>query len=103
MDNSTKGHPMCDLLNPMFTDAEKAREHLESLYWPTGVVCRHCGNADPARITTLTGKSTRPGVRWCNECDKPFTVTVGTIMEDSKIPLNKWVLAFHLMAAQRKA
>jgi transposase-like protein len=93
---------MCDLTNPIFIDANRAREHLERLYWPNGVACRHCGNADPARITKLAGKSTRPGVHWCNECDKPFTVTVGTIMEDSKIPLNKWVLAYHLMAASKK-
>jgi transposase-like protein len=93
---------MCDLTNPIFTDADKAREHLENLYWPNGPVCRHCGNVDATRIKTLTGKSTRPGLRWCNECDKPFSVTVGTIMEDSKIPLNKWVLAFHLMAASKK-
>ncbi len=93
---------MCDLTNPIFTDADKAREHLESLYWPNGPACRHCGNADPARIKKLAGKSTRPGVYWCNECDKPFTVTVGTVMEDSKIPLNKWVLAYHLMAASKK-
>jgi transposase-like protein len=92
---------MCDT-NPIFTDADKAREHLERLYWPNGIACRHCGNADPARITKLAGKSTRPGVHWCNECGKPFTVTVGTVMEDSKIPLNKWVLAYHLMAASKK-
>jgi transposase-like protein len=93
---------MYDLTNPIFIDAEKAREHLERLYWPDGITCRHCGNADPTRISKLAGKSTRPGVHWCNECDKPFTVTVGTVMEDSKIPLNKWVLAFHLMAASKK-
>jgi transposase-like protein len=93
---------MADLTNPIFTDADKARKHLETLYWPLGPVCRHCGNADPKRITKLKGKSTRPGVHWCNECDKPFSVTVGTVMEDSKIPLNKWVLAFHLMAASKK-
>jgi transposase-like protein len=93
---------MCDLTNPIFTDANKAREHLERLYWPDGIACRHCGNADPARITKLAGKSTRPGVHWCNECNKPFTVTVGTVMEDSHIPLNKWVLAYHLMAASKK-
>jgi transposase-like protein len=93
---------MCDLTNPIFTDANKAREHLETLYWPDGPCCRHCGNADSARISKLAGKSTRPGVYWCNECNAPFTVTVGTVMEDSKIPLNKWVLAFHLMAASKK-
>ena len=93
---------MCDLTNPIFTDADKARKHLERLYWPNGPICRHCGNADPERITKLTGKSTRAGVLWCNECSKPFTVTVGTVMEDSKIPLNKWVLAYHLMSASKK-
>jgi transposase-like protein len=93
---------MSDLTNPIFNDAEKAREHLETLYWPTGPVCRHCGNADTKRITKLAGKSTRPGVHWCNECNKPFSVTVRTVMEDSKIPLNKWVLAFHLMSSTKK-
>lgn len=93
---------MCDLTNPIFIDADKARAHLERLYWPNGPACRHCGNADPTRISKLAGKSTRPGVHWCNECDKPFTVTVGTVMEDSKIPLNKWVLAYHLMVASKK-
>ncbi len=90
------------LTDPMFTDPDKAREHLEALYWPNGPVCRHCGNADASRIAKLAGKSTRPGVYWCNECDKPFSVTVSTVMEDSKIPLNKWILAFHLMASSKK-
>lgn len=48
------------------------------------------------------GKSTRPGVINCNACRKPFTVTVGTIFEDSKIPLNKWLLGFRLMAGSKK-
>ena len=90
------------LTDPIFTDAESAREHLEKLYWPLGPICRHCGNAEPLRITKLAGASTRPGVYWCNECNEPFSVTVGTVMEDSHLPLNKWVLAFHLMASSKK-
>lgn len=93
---------MCDLTNPIFTDPDKAREHLEKLHWPNGPMCRHCGNADSSRITKLAGKSTRPGVYKCNECEKPFSVTVGTAMERSKIPLNKWLLAMHLMMASKK-
>ena len=93
---------MWDLTNPIFTDPDKAREHLEKLHWPDGPVCRHCGNADQSRITKLAGKSTRPGVYKCNECEKPFSVTVGTAMERSKIPLNKWLLAMHLMMASKK-
>jgi transposase-like protein len=93
---------MFNLTNPIFTNADAAREYLERLYWPHGPICRHCGNADPSRIHLLEGKSTRRGVFWCNECGKPFTVTVGTIMEDSHLPLNKWVLAFYLMNSSKK-
>ncbi|MEQ8325956.1 MAG: IS1595 family transposase [Parvibaculum sp.] len=93
---------MLELTNPIYLDANKAREHLESIQWPDGPACPHCGNCDKARITKLEGKSTRPGVYKCKECRKPFTVTVGTVFERSKIPLNKWVLASHLMAASKK-
>ena len=54
------------------------------------------------RITKLEGKSTRPGVYKCQECEKPFSVTVGTVFERSHIPLNKWLLAMHLMTASKK-
>ncbi|GAK44676.1 ISSpo8, transposase [Tepidicaulis marinus] len=93
---------MFDLTNEIYQDADKAREHLESIHWPEGPVCPHCGNCDQDRITKLEGKSTRPGVHKCKECRKPFTVTVGTVFEHSKIPLNKWVLATHLMASSKK-
>lgn len=91
---------MTDLTNPIYFDADKAREHLEALHWPHGPVCPRCGSLD--RITKLAGKSTRPGVYKCNECAKPFTVTVGTIFEDSKIPLNKWLMAFRLLNGGKK-
>src|SRR5690606_637865 len=55
-----------------------------------------------ARITKLQGKSTRPGVYKCKECRKPFSVTVGTVMERSHIPLTKWLLAMHLMTSSKK-
>jgi transposase-like protein len=91
-----------NLTNPIFTDADKAREHLEAVQWPNGPVCPHCGNVDAARITKLAGKSTRPGVYKCKECSKPFTVTVGTVFERSHIPLNLWLLASALMASSKK-
>src|SRR3546814_14971862 len=73
-----------DLTNPIFHDDDAARDHLEGLLWPNGPVCPHCGNADPARITKLKGKSTRPGVHKCKECRKPFTVTVCTVKGRSR-------------------
>ena len=89
-----------NICDPIYSDANKAREHLESLHWPHGPVCPRCGSLD--RITKLAGKSTRPGVYKCNECAKPFSVTVGTIMEDSKIPLNKWLMAFAIYNGSKK-
>jgi transposase-like protein len=91
---------MTNLTDPIYHDADKAREHLEALHWPNGPVCPRCHGTD--RITKLAGKSTRPGVYKCNACAKPFTVTVGTIFEDSKISLNKWLLAFRLMSGGKK-
>ena len=91
-----------NITDPIYSDEDKAREHLEKLSWPHGPVCPHCGNVDPERITRLKGKSTRPGVFKCKECRKPFSVTVGTVMERSKIPLGKWLAAMHLMTASKR-
>lgn len=93
---------MTNLTDPIFNNEDKAREHLESIRWANGVYCPHCGNADAETIHRLKGKSTRPGLYQCNECRQHFTVTVGTVMERSKIPLAKWVLGFHLYAASKK-
>jgi transposase-like protein len=83
-----------------FSDEDKAREFLEKLRWPDGPVCPHCGEID--NVYKLQGKSTRPGLYKCAGCRKPFTVTVGTIFEDSHIPLSKWLLAYHLLCASKK-
>ena len=90
-----------DLTAPIYHNDRAARKHLESLLWPDGPHCPRCGVMGD-RITKLRGKSTRPGVHKCKDCRKPFTVTVGTVMERSKIPLCKWVLAAQLMASSKK-
>lgn len=90
----------CDLTRPIFTDDDAAREYLEGLHWPDGPVCRHCGERE--RVTRLEGEAHRAGVVQCNACRQQFTVTVGTVMERSKIPLHKWVLAMHLLCASEK-
>jgi transposase-like protein len=91
---------MCDLTNPIFTDATAARKHLESIRWADGRFCPHCGETE--NTSFVRGKKHRPGLYYCNGCKKQFTVTVGTLFERSKIPLNKWMLAFHLMNASKK-
>lgn len=91
---------MTDLTSPIFQDADKAREHLEATRWPQGPVCPHCGVVDQA--TNVGGKAARKGVYQCNACREQFSVTVGTVFESSKVPLNKWLLATYLMSASKK-
>jgi transposase-like protein len=89
-----------NLTDPIFTNEEAARAHLEAIQWANGRPCPHCGTMDNSVL--LAGASTRPGVYKCRDCRKPFSVTVGTVFERSHIPLHKWLLAFRLMAASKK-
>lgn len=91
---------MSDLSNPIFHDAELAREWLEARVWKDGRTCPHCGVIDQS--TLMKGKSHRPGLYQCNACREPFTVTVGTLYESSKVPLNKWLMVTHLLMASKK-
>jgi len=89
-----------DLTNPIFHDEAAARAHLEAQRWPDGPVCPHCGTVGEA--TRLGGEAHRPGLLECRPCRRQFSVTVGTVFERSHVPLNKWVLAVHLMTASKK-
>lgn len=89
-----------NLTDPIFTCPDKARAHLERTRWPHGPVCPHCGVVDEA--TELKGRAHRAGVYQCNACREQFTVTVGTVFERSKVPLNKWLLATYLMSSSKK-
>jgi len=92
--------------NPVFQDAEAARDFLESLLWPDGPVCPHCGLIGCS--LAIHGKGGKKGTKgraglWkCKGCEKQFTVTVGTLFERSHIPLNKWLLILHLMVCSKK-
>jgi transposase-like protein len=81
-----------------FRNDDAARAYLESILWPDGPVCPHCGTINHAYATK------RPGVFRCaeKECRKDFTVTMRTVMERSKIALHKWLQAFHLMCSSKK-
>lgn len=87
-----------------FPTDEKAREYLESIRWPEGPVCPHCGakHATGQYMQTGKGSSTRPYLYHCAECREQFTVTVGTIFEKSKIPLRKWLIAWYLLCTSKK-
>src|SRR5579864_8791659 len=89
-----------DLTDPIFNNEEAARRHYEASRWPDGPVCPRCGVV--GNSVELKGKSTRPGVYNCRDCDKPFTATIGTIFERSHIPMHKWLLAIRLMSSSKK-
>lgn len=87
-----------------FSTEEAAREYFEKLRWPNGPVCAHCGNANADRIYKVTenpAKKIRAGLYKCADCRQSFTVTVGTVCEDSHIPLNKWLIGFYMMCASK--
>lgn len=87
--------------NPIFADETKARQYLEKLRWPNGPVCPHCGIVNEAIKLPKTDK-VRDGLYKCKSCRKQFSVTVGTLFERSHVPLNKWLLAVHLLCASKK-
>src|SRR5690348_12946688 len=81
-----------------FRNDDAARAWFESMLWPDGPVCPHCGVINHAYGTK------RRGVYRCaeKECRKDFTVTMKTVMERSHIALHKWLQAFHLMCSSKK-
>ncbi len=94
-----------DQIAQRFNTDERALAYLEEIMWPTGPVCSHCQNAGEKSIWKLKAdesKKIRIGLYECGACGKQFRVTVGTIFEDSKIPLRKWLLAWYMVCSSKK-
>ncbi len=88
---------------PHFHDEAAAFERVEHILWPEGPVCPHCGRM--GRITAIKPnpeKRVRIGLKKCLDCKKQFTVRIGTVFEESKLPLHIWLQAMHLMCASKK-
>jgi transposase-like protein len=85
---------------PEFYNEEAAYAYIEAHLWPKGPVCPHCGSTK--RIGKLNGKTTRVGLYKCYVCQKPFTVKIGTIFEDSHIPLRVWLQGMYLLCSSKK-
>jgi transposase-like protein len=94
-----------DQIMARFNTDESARAYWESIHWPNGAVCPHCSNNDQKAICKIqanTEKKVRAGLHQCGKCGKQFTSTIGTIFEDSHIPLRKWIVAFYLNSSSKK-
>jgi transposase-like protein len=93
---------LADLMQ-RYGEEDAARSFLEALRWPHGPVCPKCGVVNEAyKLTPKPGSKTRKGLWKCKACRRQFTVTVGSVFEDSHIPLSKWVIAIHLLCASKK-
>lgn len=89
-----------NLLNqPHLTNERAAYVFLASLRWPDGITCPYCKGT---KVYKLNLSNTRRQVLKCAKCRKQFSATVGTIFEDSHIPLTKWLMALHLFASSKK-
>jgi transposase-like protein len=92
-------------LGAHFSNEDRARELFEQLRWPDGPVCPHCGEVDNAFRIEGQKKSKHParkGLWKCAGCREQFSATVGTVFEDSHVPMSKWLLAVHLLCASKK-
>ena len=92
---------MASVLNqPYFQDEDAAYAKLESIVWPNGATCPHCGSTD--RMRRMGGTATRPGLYKCYACRKQSRVTVGTVFESSHVKLHVWLQAMYLMCSSKK-
>ena len=94
---------MSVLSRPHFHDETKAYAFVEAELWPEGPTCPHCGGCE--RISAIKPnpeKKVRSGLKFCGQCRRQFTVKVGTIFEDSHLPMTKWLQAIYLMTASKK-
>lgn len=74
----------------------KCREYLERLRWPDGPVCPKCGKKESARVQG------RESVLRCTDCQTQFSVTAGTVFNDSHLPLQKWFIATYILCQSKK-
>ncbi len=91
-------------ISSSYSSEVAARSYLEKMIWPDGPICPHCQSKQAYKLTpkATSRKPIRRGLYKCADCRERYTVTVGTIFEDSHIPLNKWLMAIHLMCASKK-
>lgn len=83
-------------------DETVAAEFMERQRWGDTPACPRCGDCDVAQMKDKDGNRNKRFLWRCRACKKQFTVRVGTIMEDSPIPLRFWCLAFYRACASKK-
>lgn len=80
-----------------FPDENSARLYFENKRWAGSPKCGHCGSTNVSEC-----KDHKPMAYRCRACRKHFSVRIGTILEESKLPLHKWLMAIYMMTTARK-
>lgn len=91
-----------------YSNERKARKLFESLRWPGGKpICPHCGFEEcytiKSKAETKRENKARDGLYCCAACRKTFTATVGTVFEDSRLPISKWLMAIFILCSSKKS
>ena len=86
-----------DQLRERFSDEAACRRFFETVIWPQGRRCPHCGHGKSWRL-----KAARTGVYECSGCKRQFTVTTKTPMHSTKLPLWKWLQAMYYIVNSSK-
>ncbi len=85
------------------SDERKAVEFMEKQRWNGEPYCPHCGCFGPVQMRDrATGERNKRWLWRCRDCGKQFTVRVGTVLEDSRIPLRHWCYAFWAACSSKK-
>ena len=87
--NHRKGISVIELAE-MFPDEDAARQWFETAVWPNGRFCPRCKGTDTYRGTHKTMPYR------CRDCNRTFSVRTGTALEESRLPLRKWVWAIYI-------
>ena len=103
MADSAGGPPVPDLQNVTWDQVKRwtdddCRGFLQSMRWPNGPICPRCGADRPYRINRRSRtKNIVTRLLKCRSCKRQFSATVGTVFQDSSIPLRKWFEAIYRM------
>lgn len=91
------GLSLIDIVD-MFPDEASASKWFESIMWPEGRCCGHCGS-----VETKPVPNAKPMPYWCKDCRSYFSVRTGTALQRSKVPLRKWAIAIYLELTSLKS
>ncbi len=94
--------PIVKALPIACSDEAAAVEFLEQMRWGDAPRCPHCGGAAVYRMTAMNGARNARYLWRCHGCDSQYTVRIGTVLEDSRIPATAWCYAFWACCASKK-